>query len=119
MTSEDFKLVRSLFHQAFDLSEHDRSSLLDRECLGRADVRREVEELLGAQRRAQTRFDPDDSHIAQQLLSPSMAAPPTDPARIGPYEIERRLGQGGMGIVYLARQSHPRREVALKVLRNG
>lgn len=41
----------------------------------------------------------------------------TLPERIGPYLILGLLGEGGMGRVYLARESHPPREVALKVIR--
>lgn len=47
------------------------------------------------------------------------AAPPADlPSRIGPFTILARLGSGGMGEVFRARQDDPvRREVALKRVR--
>jgi len=41
------------------------------------------------------------------------------PAKIGSYSIHRRLGQGGMGIVYEGEQLAPRRLVAIKVVRGG
>ena len=44
---------------------------------------------------------------------------PALPPRIGPYRPLRVLGEGAQGRVYLAEQEHPRREVALKVLRRG
>src|SRR5262249_20308060 len=41
-------------------------------------------------------------------------------ACIGPYKLRQALGEGGMGIVYLAEQDHPvRRRVALKIIRPG
>ncbi len=48
------------------------------------------------------------------------SAPDGAPASIGPYRILRRLGEGGMGEVYLASQVEPiRRLVALKIIKPG
>src|SRR5215510_9150816 len=41
------------------------------------------------------------------------------PAVIGRYRILRLIGQGGMGTVYEAEQQHPRRRVALKIIKAG
>lgn len=52
-------------------------------------------------------------------LLPTQSEPTIDgaPHRLGDFTIVRRLGGGGMGVVYVAEQGHPKRHVALKVLR--
>lgn len=53
------------------------------------------------------------------IATVSVPQVPPLPASVGPYLIHRRLGEGGMGIVYEAEQQAPRRLVAVKVVRGG
>ena len=57
----------------------------------------------------------------RQEFGGTVPAPPQPalPDTIGPYRIIRRIGSGGMGVVYEAEQNQPKRRVALKVIRAG
>jgi tetratricopeptide (TPR) repeat protein len=58
--------------------------------------------------------------VAERIEAPAAAdAAARLPATLGHYRILRLLGEGGMGIVYEAEQEHPRRIVALKVIKPG
>ena len=64
----------------------------------------------------------DECHQMLGALLEVTGPSPTDtgaPARIGRYEIERRLGAGAMGVVYSAFDPELKRRVAIKVLRGG
>ena len=59
----------------------------------------------------------DTDRLLARNFGPST---PCDPARIGAYRVQRRLGEGAFGVVYLCAQDAPiRRQVAVKVLRPG
>jgi serine/threonine protein kinase len=70
--------------------------------------------------------DPSPLHPFEEGLTldtpsePSSVATSAASGRIGPYILIRKLGEGGMGQVWLAEQSVPlRRQVAVKILRTG
>ncbi len=90
-----------------------RADYLDGVCGGNAELRAEVESLLKA-------------HDEASGFLPTVERPkPADTgetlgSRIGPYKLLQKLGEGGMGAVYMAEQEHPvRRRVALKIIKAG
>jgi eukaryotic-like serine/threonine-protein kinase len=115
MTPDRFRQVRDLFEAAVDHAPDSRLVFLVDACGGDGALRVEVEELLAAH--AASNGTIDIPAIAQRM---GVAPPRLEGSRIGPYEILRELGKGGMGIVYLCRRAdgvYPRL-VALKVLRS-
>jgi serine/threonine protein kinase/Flp pilus assembly protein TadD len=52
-------------------------------------------------------------------VAAAVALQDSTPERIGPYRVIGVIGEGGMGTVYEAEQEHPRRRVALKLIRSG
>jgi len=105
-----FDEVERLFHDVRGLDADARVARLDEACANDAELRREVEELLLHSEGAAL----DEPALGRGFLKTGSAE---RPERIGPYTILDTIGRGGMGIVYRAEQEHPKRQVALKVIR--
>jgi serine/threonine protein kinase len=111
--------MRTIFEQALDIeTPSERASFLDQACAGDAALRAGVEELLQAHAEAGRFLDPDG---ALPLNCPEVSAPLERPGTvIGPYKLLEQIGEGGMGLVFMAEQAQPiRRRVALKILKPG
>lgn len=110
MSDDRQKRIETILDRVRELSPDERERYIEGHCSDDSSVKDAVRSLLAHHDEAQRVFVPP----AHQEVSP-----PT-PDRIGPYEIIRTLGEGGMGTVYLARQKEPiAREVALKVIKPG
>jgi serine/threonine protein kinase/tetratricopeptide (TPR) repeat protein len=61
----------------------------------------------------------EDTKLTKTTGDPAPTSPAQLPATIGQYRILGKLGEGGMGTVYEAQQAHPKRKVAVKIVRGG
>jgi serine/threonine protein kinase len=112
-----YQRVKEVYFEASQIDAAGRSSYLDQACDGDADLRREVERLLGAGERDPSFMDTPLLDHSPIRHTAAVAAEESIPAQIGRYRIIRLIGEGGMGYVYEAEQDTPHRIVALKVIR--
>jgi serine/threonine protein kinase/tetratricopeptide (TPR) repeat protein len=109
--------AEEIFHQALARPQAERSAFLAAVCTGDQPLQRRIEALLHA-------HDNPGSFLAEQPPMPAMTVDEPVSERpgtvIGPYKLMEQIGEGGMGLVFVAEQQHPvRRKVALKVIKPG
>lgn len=117
LSSGDIARVREVFGKVCDVPRGEREVVLKKECGDEPRVQAAVRELLAAHDEPSGVLDSGQGEIGRQLFREVDGS--RTPERIGPYTIRSVIGQGGMGVVYLAEQSNPHREVALKIIRRG
>jgi eukaryotic-like serine/threonine-protein kinase len=108
----------ALFHAALAIPPADRTVYLAAHCPD-PDMRRRVEELLAAHAQAGPLDAPagTGAYASVPPAADSLGSPGT---MIGPYKLLQRIGEGGMGAVWMAEQELPiRRRVALKLIKPG
>src|SRR6187401_2063305 len=116
MTPERWRKVEEIFHEALEHGQSQRSAFLDLACSGDLALRREVESLLA---------NAEELKSGDFLNTPAFAARDRSLWSIErlvgqvldeKHRIDRQLGEGGMGAVFLATHLGTGRPVALKVI---
>jgi eukaryotic-like serine/threonine-protein kinase len=126
--------LREIYLNAREISEENaRNAYLDAACGDNTPMRRRILRMISGDQHAPNplsnaldHLTPLTSQLAdEQEWKQWLETRPLDQSslpteRFGPYEVIRKLGEGGMGTVYLAQQHTPiKRQVALKVINPG
>ncbi|MEM7231181.1 MAG: SUMF1/EgtB/PvdO family nonheme iron enzyme [Planctomycetota bacterium] len=105
LTPERYALVGEIFSEARALAPEGRSDFVQERCAGDEELLAEVLSLL----------ENLDDWVANESEAPAAV-----PTVVGNYKILSVLGEGGMGVVYLAEQKKPlQRRVAIKLIHPG
>jgi TolB-like protein/Tfp pilus assembly protein PilF/tRNA A-37 threonylcarbamoyl transferase component Bud32 len=124
MTPERWQHIEEIFQTALDLAPEERERFITSACTGDDALQREVQTLLTQYEAAGDFIDePLYEQSGVQVLA-SMITDEGDPMLgrlVGAYKIEREIGRGGMGAVYLATRADNvfQKLVAIKVVKRG
>src|SRR5262245_22423140 len=116
--SKDAPKIDAIFAAAVELDSADeRASYLDLACAGDPQLRDRLEQLVMAHFEAGSFLEspaPGLGATCVGQVSEQLGA------IIGPYKLLEQIGEGGMGVVFMAEQHEPvRRRVALKIIKPG
>ncbi|MCP4786887.1 MAG: protein kinase [Fuerstiella sp.] len=108
-----------LFERALDIENADsRQAFLDEQCRNAPELRSRLAALLQAHQYPDPFLDAPPSELAAAAWNSHVVEAVGE--IVGPYKIREQLGEGGMGVVYVAEQTEPvRRKVALKIIKPG
>jgi len=138
----------TIFQEALSRSPEERAAFLEQACAGRPDLRAAAEALLAAHAKPGNVLDKPPADLGQTVNSDAGAgqpkhtgeytpqpdeappqpvpttdyAPKVEPGLViaGRYTLQQKIGEGGMGEVWVAKQTEPvKRKVALKLIKTG
>src|SRR6185437_6315985 len=117
MDAAQWERAQALFHAAAELPERERPPFLRGACNGDDALLRDVLAMLEEDAQGSSLLNRGVAAAAHSLLDGDSPVLPM--ANFGPYHLTRVLGEGGMGVVYLARRDDLGSEAAIKILRDA
>jgi len=117
MDSTRWQRIQHLFNDAVDLPRGEQPAFLKAACGDDEEMFSHVLAMLDEDRSGTSLLDQKLGKVALRTLEDASVSP--QPGDFGPYKILSVLGEGGMGIVYLAERSDLGQRVAIKVLRDA
>ena len=115
MTPERWQLIKELFHSALEREPGRRDDFLAESCAADRSLRAQIESLIAAHEETGSFLNAPAYQVAAELLVDDGAELAAGQS-VGPYQIISLLSAGGMGEVYLAKDTRLGRQVALKLL---
>src|SRR5213080_668290 len=118
MNAARWEQIQVLFHEVADLPDPAQRASLEAQCAEDPALMTEVLSLLEEDARGDSLLDRDAAHVAAEVLDEGIPPALLDQT-FGPYRLKEALGQGGMGVVYLAEREDLGSVAAIKILRDA
>jgi serine/threonine-protein kinase len=117
METSRWERIQSIFHSVADLPQPERDAALAAACGDDTALKSDVMAMLEQDAQGTPFFERTLDDLAQQALDPRFANGHFE--ELGPYQVTGFLGEGGMGVVYLAQRKDLGSLVAIKLLRDA